>query len=168
MIAITKRVWEKIEKEILPQERVFIDEVDNTFSDIVYMDKLISLDIPKEAPFLITPIEVRNGNTTMKVFAVWDTGATTTGIAMRVARRLDLKPTGEKEEIITANGTIFTDTTFIEIKMPDNIYKKFKVNIVPEQDNSISIGLDIIMSGRFLIEPTETGARMTFNYNPKQ
>lgn len=50
--------------------------------------------------------------------------------------------------------------------MPDNIYKKFKVNIVPEQDNSISIGLDIIMSGRFLIEPTETGARMTFNYNP--
>lgn len=88
------------------------------------------------------------------------------GVATRVARRLDLKPTGEKEEIITANGTIFVDTAFVEIKMPDNTYKRFKVNIVPEQDNSISIGLDIIMSGRFLIEPTETGARMTFNYYP--
>lgn len=166
MIAITKRVWEKIEKEILPQERVFIDEVDNTFSDIIYMDNVLSLDISKECPILITPLEVRNGNTTMKVFALWDTGATQTGVAMRVARRLDLKPTGKKQEVITANGTIFSDTALLEIKMPDNTYKQFEVNIVPEQDNSISIGLDIIMSGRFLIEPTETGARMTFNYNP--
>lgn len=79
MIAITKRFWKKIKEESLTQERVFIDEVDNTFSDIVCMDNVILLDIPREHPLLITPLEVRNENTTMKVFAVWDTGATTTG-----------------------------------------------------------------------------------------
>jgi len=166
MIAINKEVWEKIREKAASYEMLFIDEVDGTASDIIYMNNVLSLDISKDNPLLITPLEVRNGKDIMKTFALWDTGATRTGVSMSAARRLSLEPTGKKQEILTANGTILADTAFLEIKMPDNTYKQFEVHIVPEQDNSISIGLDVIMCGRFVIEPTETGARRTFTLPP--
>ena len=83
MIAITKDVWEKI-KPRLEQEEVFIDEVSSIFPDISSMENEIStgneisIDIDEKLPALTTPIEIRNGNTTMKTWRLWDTGATKT------------------------------------------------------------------------------------------
>ena len=70
MIAITKDVWEKI-KPHLEQEEVFIDKVSPIFPDISSMENEISIDIDEKLPDLTTPIEIRNGNTTIKT---WDYG----------------------------------------------------------------------------------------------
>lgn len=168
MIAITKDVWEKI-KPRLEQEEVFIDEVSSIFPDISSMENEISagneisIDIDEKLPDLTTPIEIRNGNTTMKTWGLWDTGATKTGVAQRIASRLNLLPTEKKEEISTANDTISVDKAFLEIKIPStNTYKHMEVNIVPNQPSPVVIGLDIICLGHFEIKHTEQGVRMTF------
>lgn len=71
MIAINKEVWEKIKEKAASYEMLFIDEVDGTASDIIYMNNVLSLDISKDNPLLITPLEVRNGKDIMKTFALW-------------------------------------------------------------------------------------------------
>ncbi|MGP1412241.1 MAG: hypothetical protein ACTTKD_10460 [Peptoanaerobacter stomatis] len=58
-------------KPRLEQEEVFIDEVSSIFPDISSMENEISIDIDEKLPDLTTPIEIRNGNTTIKT---WDYG----------------------------------------------------------------------------------------------
>ncbi|MGP1415414.1 MAG: retroviral-like aspartic protease family protein [Treponema sp.] len=168
MIAITKDVWEKI-KPHLEQEEVFIDEVSSIFADTSSMEtetsicNEISIDIDEKLPDLTTPIEIRNRDTTMKTWGLWDTGATKTGVAQRIASRLNLLPTERKEEISTASNTISVDRASLEIKIPStNTYKHIEVNIIPNQPSPVVIGLDIICLGHFEIKRTEQGVHMTF------
>ena len=168
MIAITKDVWEKI-KPRLEQEEVFIDEVSPLFSDTSFMENEISanneisVDIDEKHFSITTPIEIRNGNTTMKTWALWDTGATRTGVSSRIASRLKLEPSEKKEEIFTAHNALFVDSAFLEIKIPStNTYKHMEVNIVPNQPSPVVIGLDIICLGHFEINRNGQNVRMTF------
>ena len=168
MIAITKDVWEKI-KPHLEQEEIFIDEVSSFFPDIPSMENEtstgneISIDIDEKLPDLTTPIEIRNGDTTMKTWALWDTGATRTGVSSRIASRLKLEASEKKEEIFTAHNALFVNSAFLEMKIPStNTYKHMEVNIVPNQPSPVVIGLDIICLGHFEIKRTEQCVRMTF------
>lgn len=162
MIAITKNVWEKI-KPYFEQEEIFIDEVSPIFTDTLSMENEISLDIDEEQPSIITPIEIRNKDIVMKTWALWDTGATKTGVSKRIASRLKLEPIEKKEELLTASDAIFVDRAFLEMKIPStSTYKRMEVNIVPDQPTSVVIGLDIICLGQFEIKRTDQGIRMTF------
>lgn len=167
MIAITKDVWEKI-KPYFEQEEIFIDEVSPIFTDTLSMENEISLDIDEEQPSIITPVEIRNKDIVMKTWALWDTGATKTGVSKRIASRLKLEPIEKKEELLTASDAIFVDRAFLEMKIPSTYtYKRMEVNIVPDQPTSVVIGLDIICLGQFEIKRTDQGARMTFRIESK-
>lgn len=162
MIAITKDVWEKI-KPYFEQEEIFIDEVSPIFTDTLSMENEISLDIDEEQPSIITPVEIRNKDIVMKTWALWDTGATKTGVSKRIASRLKLEPIEKKEELLTASDAIFVDRAFLEMKIPStSTYKRMEVNIVPDQPTSVVIGLDIICLGQFEVKRTDQGIRMTF------
>lgn len=162
MIAITKDAWERI-KPYLEDEKIFIDEVTPFFPDTPPMASEVYVDIDKQHPSITTPIEIRNKDICMKTWALWDTGATRTGVSSRIASRLQLEPTERKEEIFTANNALFVDSAFLEMKIPStHTYTHIEVNIVPDQPSPVVIGLDIICLGQFEIKRTEQGSRMTF------
>lgn len=161
MIAIQGGAWEKI-KPYLERECTVIDEVGALFPDTIYMENTISIDITEERPAIITPVEIRNKNIIIKTWALWDTGATKTGISKRIASRLQLEPTGKKEEILTATDMISVDCACLEVKISNTTYRPIEVNIVPDQPSNMVIGLDVICLGQFEIKRTEKGACMTF------
>lgn len=160
MIAITKDVWEKI-KPYFEQEEIFIDEVSPIFTDTLSMENEIFIDIDEKQPSIITPIEIRNKDVVMKTWALWDTGATKTGVSKRIASRLKLEPIEKKEELLTASDAIFVDRAFLEMKITST-FKRIEVNIVPDQPSPVVIGLDIICLGQFEVKRTDQGIRMTF------
>ena len=104
-----------------------------------------------------------NGLSKTYDYGTWDTGATNTAISDRIAKELNLTPTG-KIKIGTANGEKIVNKYIIDIILPNNLcIKNVEVSGVDlTADTDILIGMDIITKGDFSV--TSVNGNTTFSY----
>ena len=105
----------------------------------------------------------------IKLKAVWDTGATHTVITHRVARLLDLKPTG-KVTVFGINSQAIVNRYMVDIGLPNKIiFRNFEVteSDLNSEEIDILVGMDIIQQGDFAIANAGGKTVFTFNYPPK-
>jgi hypothetical protein len=103
--------------------------------------------------------------------AVWDTGATNSGITELSAQKLKLAPTGRKK-VSGLGGTIEKNTYVIDLVLPNNVrFQNLTVteieNPVDENGNKLDvfgilIGMDIIGTGDFTATNFESKTVMSF------
>jgi len=103
--------------------------------------------------------------------AIWDTGATHSGITKKVADNLGLRPTGIAE-VRHANGKSLTNTYLVNISLPNGVtVSQIRVtevqllpdpNIPEEKQPQVLIGMDIIAMGDFAI--TNSGQKTTLSF----
>jgi hypothetical protein len=114
----------------------------------------------KNIPFgmsIYTDIFISNkSNMNYKLSALWDTGASTTGISQKIASFIGAEIYGY-ETTFSVNGEKPTPYTFINILMPDKKYKALKV-FINNTTVDVLIGLDIINCGNFILRKTRKGA----------
>ncbi|HXB93259.1 MAG TPA: aspartyl protease family protein [Puia sp.] len=103
--------------------------------------------------------------------AVWDTGATNSGITELAAQKLKLAPIGRKK-VSGLGGTIEKNTYIIDIILPNNV--RFPNVAVTEIENPIDengkkvdvfgilLGMDIIGAGDFTVTNFEGKTVMSF------
>lgn len=96
---------------------------------------------------------VPNSTKSLKIQAIWDTGATSSVITQKVVDELGLVPTG-MVEVSTANGNVRQHTYIVDIVLPNRI-KATDVTVacVDALSGPIDalIGMDIITLGDFSI-----------------
>lgn len=109
-------------------------------------------------------VEVWNKNTSLKVWALWDTGATGSCISEAVVNVLGLIPTG-KTLIHTPSGSAERNTYLVDVLLPNNV----KINDLKVIDAEIGvqgigilIGMDIITQGDFCVSNYKGKTIFTF------
>ena len=115
---------------------------------------------------LMTPAMVSNyfvpSNSIKVKNALWDTGATGTGINVSLAHKLDLEPTG-RNTVRGAHGTKVVDIYTIDLQLDNAVFKKIPVAGLELGDKTdIIVGMDIIMLGDFAI--SNAHGKTTFTY----
>ena len=105
--------------------------------------------------------------------AIWDTGASNSGITELFAQKLKLTPTGKKR-VNGLGGTIEKNTYLIDIILPNSV--RFPNLVVTEIDNPIDemgnkvdmfgilIGMDIICTGDLTITNYQGKTVMSFRH----
>lgn len=98
-----------------------------------------------------------------KYNAIWDTGATGSVITEKVAKELDLKPTG-MALVSTASGENFANTYIVNIWLPNKVvFGELKVIEGKIQgENEVLIGMDVISSGDFAVTNYDGKTVFTF------
>jgi hypothetical protein len=99
---------------------------------------------------------------TIKLKALWDTGAMASVISTNAVQSLGLKPIG-KARVFHANGESTVGTYLINISLPNNI--EFSSLLVTEgllSDTDVLIGMDIISKGDFAITASGGDTKMSF------
>lgn len=100
---------------------------------------------------------------TIKVKALWDTGATNSAITSSLAKKLKLLPIG-KAQVEYGGSTAITNVYLVNIFLPNKFIIPF--NQVTECKDStkfdLIIGMDIINRGDFSI--TNVGAKTVFSF----
>ncbi len=102
----------------------------------------------------ISPID--NTSKTIKVYGVWDTGATSSAIHTKHVQALNL-PTTTMCRVNTASGTVNATKHLINMKLPNGNVLTVQVTATDLVDTDMLIGMDIISQGDFAIS----------NYNGK-
>lgn len=99
-----------------------------------------------------TITEKRNEPEHRKYVALWDTGATATGITPRIVQELGLKPSGAVN-VSGVHGSKIVPTYYINLRLPNNV--GFYGIPATEVENigaaDVLIGMDIIIYGDFAI-----------------
>ena len=113
---------------------------------------------------IISKIEIRANHRSIKVNAVWDTGATGSCISKNVAQVLGLIPVGFAESN-TANGKTLSNEYIVDIAFPEDslILENMRVRDFsggPHID--MLIGMDIIIRGDFSITNANNKTFMSF------
>lgn len=112
---------------------------------------------------LITTAKVSNSNITdtensIKVNAIWDTGATNCAISSEIAKKLNLIPIS-KTQTYTANGVALQNVYKINLSLPNNVLLNdvivTEVPMISQAD--MLIGMSVINRGDFSVS----------NYNGK-
>ena len=94
--------------------------------------------------------------------AVWDTGATGTGINISLARKINLEPI-ERNIVQGAHGKKEVDVYAINIQLDNAIFKKISVAGLELGDKTdVIIGMNIITLGDFAI--SNAHGKTTFTY----
>jgi predicted aspartyl protease len=121
---------------------------------------------------LITEVEIigvsaNSGRKTVKVRALWDTGATGFVITPRIAQALNLVPVNKVKAIGVHNASI-VDVVKIEVRLPNKVLvediKAMVCNL--NQDFDMLIGMDIILAGDFSISNGGGQTLFTFAIPP--
>lgn len=107
---------------------------------------------------------IKHDDKSIKVIALWDTGATGSCISADVVRKLSLIPTGKKN-ISTPAGISVVNTYLVDITLPNNV----KINGIEVCDSEIGdqglgalIGMDIINLGDFAVSNFD--GKTTFSF----
>lgn len=117
---------------------------------------------------ILTQVSVASGHgdgERKEALAVWDTGTESCGISKKMAERLGLKPLGWKKLVRYADGTLREENVYlVSIFFPPNNYKATLYAFeFGDAAQDVLIGMQIIVNGRFKLEPTNIGeARFTF------
>ena len=94
--------------------------------------------------------------------AIWDTGATGTGINILLGKKLNLEPIG-RNTVRGAHGKKEVEIYAINIQLDNTIFKKIAVAGLDLGDKTdIIIGMDIITLGDFAI--SNAHGKTTFTY----
>jgi hypothetical protein len=103
----------------------------------------------------------------MKVFAVWDTGATKTFINRHLSEQLCLVPI-EFQPVVGATGSQMAGLVDLAIKLPNDLFIPDKRAFVCDLPDSIHIliGMDIIQLGDFHISNANGKTRFSFVVPP--
>jgi predicted aspartyl protease len=115
---------------------------------------------------LVNQVEiiVPNTNTSLKVNAIWDTGASATAITQNVVDKLGLLPTGITN-VNTANGTALQNTYIVDVGLPNQVKVK-DVTVTAAAAFSggcdVLIGMDIIGLGDFSVTNYNDETCMSF------
>ena len=104
---------------------------------------------------LITDVAIHVAGTpkSVKIKAIWDTGASGSAITTNVVKNLLLFPTG-MAQVHTANGMVTQNTYTIDIGLPNQVLIQ---NIIATEVSALSsgcdalIGMDVITLGDFSI-----------------
>lgn len=127
----------------------------------------ISVTAPGLALSIRMPITVSSGGKSIKIMAVWDTGATGTCISERVANDLQLVPIS-KSMHNTANGPKECNDFIVDINMLDNIIiKDVRISdFAGGPGVDALIGMDIITMGDLSITNARGQTVMSFRIPP--
>lgn len=96
--------------------------------------------------------------------AVWDTGATSSVIAERAARRMGLKPV-DMGVIITATGQVEVPIYFLDVRLSNQLtVRNLRVMGSPmeQRDVDFLVGMDIISKGKLVIDNAGGKTTVTF------
>lgn len=103
--------------------------------------------------------------------AIWDTGATNSGITKKVVTDLDLRPTGIVE-VRHAQGKSLTNTYLVNVALPNQVMvgqlRVTEVELVPDdnvpedEQPQILIGMDIIGAGDFAVTNFNNKTTLSF------
>jgi hypothetical protein len=105
---------------------------------------------------------VKQGNS-IKIHAVWDTGATRTFVSSRLSEQLDLIPI-EFQQVIGATGNQMAGLVDLSLKLPNGLFISDKRAFICDLPKSIDIliGMDIIQLGDFHI--SNAGGKTCFSF----
>jgi len=113
---------------------------------------------------LETEANIEYKGNTVKVNALWDTGATNTCISTDVVSSLNLVPLG-KQQIRTPSGAITVNTFMVDILLPNNVIAKNVAvcdSEIGKQNLGVLIGMDIICLGDFSVSNFNKKTVFTF------
>ncbi len=111
-------------------------------------------------------VVVPNKTNSLKVVAIWDTGATATVITTNVVRALNLIPTG-MTNVNTANGSAIQNTYIVNIGLPNGLMvTDVTVTEAPGLSSGcdVLIGMDIIVLGDFSITNHKGNTCVSFRF----
>lgn len=115
---------------------------------------------------LFNELEINNGSLSIKVRALWDTGASNSCISSDVVRKLSLVP-NERVLNYSISGVSECNAYIINIKLPNDML--ISDVLVPEtqidlQGFDVLIGMDIINLGDFSISNYDGKTILGFRY----
>lgn len=119
---------------------------------------------------LINEVTIKAGDSSCAAFAQWDTGASGTCIAEKVANDLGLVPTG-KQNMKTPAGTTMVNTYLIDVILPNGVTITDVVvcgTLIHEQGIQVLIGMDIIGLGDFSVSNHEGKTVYSFRVPSKK
>jgi hypothetical protein len=97
-----------------------------------------------------------------KYIALWDTGATNSGITSKVVHELNLKPI-RKTQVTGVNGTTICNVYLVDIILPMHVgFENVEVTEINITGFEVLIGMDIIMEGDFAI--SNANQKTLFSY----
>jgi predicted aspartyl protease len=99
----------------------------------------------------------------MDLQALWDTGATNSGISSAMAKRLGLLPI-RRAEVEGANGLFTANVYILDITLP-NMVSVHNVQVrefVSAGDSDVILGMDIITCGDFAVSNYERKTVVSF------
>ena len=105
---------------------------------------------------------------TVKVKALWDTGATKSCISQNLADLIDLFPVGN-DFLTSATETKQVPEHFISLRLPNRLRFQARVMEIPKlQVCDILIGMDVIGLGDFAVSNYDGKTQFTFRYPSKE
>lgn len=137
--------------------------MENTYAFTLKSDRI--LDILMTDTFINSTKRdmTKTVDTTKKWRGLWDTGASTSSIDIRVADELGLTPIG-RTVIGTANGMVEVNTYIIDITLPNHVTVADVIVTSSDlgKDIDLLIGMDIIRHGDFSITHTDNSTTFSF------
>ena len=97
--------------------------------------------------------------------AIWDTGATSSMISRRIAKKLKLHSTG-KVQISGVHGVVETNTYIVDLLF-DNGFEISGLHVSEADDGGgfdVLIGMDVIGQGQFSVDGTGSGCDVFFAF----
>lgn len=119
---------------------------------------------------LLSDADIVYNNNTIKVRALWDTGATSTCISHDVARQLAMTPTG-MQTMHTPAGLTDANTYLVNIILPNHVQILDVVvcdSDIGAQGIGVLIGMDIILHGDLAISNYDNKTMFSFRVPSKQ
>lgn len=108
---------------------------------------------PKKEKAIRTDVSIcdKNNKVIKTVVGLWDTGATTSSINVKIAEELGLVPIG-KTKTSTANGICEVFTYYLNIMLPNNLpVNGLLVTGTNLGDTDMLVGMDVISMGQLSI-----------------
>lgn len=133
-------------------------------------DRTAIYEFPKIVDRIITSINIESNVTDgyIKCKALWDTGATTSGLSQDLIKRIGLFPI--KRGIVSngASGEFSTDVYRISISIND-FWSCGGIQAIRYDldDCDLIIGMDVISQGDFAVKNVNGKTVMTFRYPPQ-
>lgn len=103
---------------------------------------------------LKTTVTISTNDKSMKVVALWDTGATLCCVSEDVVNQLSLIATGKARMSTPSNADKLVDTYLVNLLLPNDILIKdvrVAYSEIGAQGIGLLVGMDIISQGDFLI-----------------
>lgn len=130
------------------------------------MIKAFTKEYEGQANKIITQVTVYTSTGSVRVNALWDTGATVTCISTTLAKKLKL-PAISKTKILTAGGVEDVDVYIAGLSI-DDVIDMPKVEITSgnfsDQNIDIIIGMDVISYGDFAISKKNDQTIFSFRF----